>query len=178
VSAWQRLLVGEEPFAFLGEVLLRTAIVYSFLTFTMRALGKRMGGQTSNLELAVMVSLGAIVSLPMQVGESGIAPSVVLLVCLLGLQRGVTMLGARHARVERLTQGSPSILVRDGVLCLPELAHARISRRELFSILRTHGVCQLGEVKRVYLESGGVISILRADPVGQGSSTLPGGAAS
>jgi uncharacterized membrane protein YcaP (DUF421 family) len=170
---WQRILLGEEPLTFLGEVLLRTLIMFLFLTFLMRSLGKRMGGQTSNLELGVMISLGAIVSLPMQVGESGIFPAAVLLICLLGLQRSLTALIERSARVERLTQGSPSILVRDGELCKEELKSARITERELFSLLRSRDVRQLGEIKRAYLESGGVISVLRARPVREGRSIVP-----
>lgn len=172
---WRRLLVGEAPFTFLAEVLVRTLIVFVFLTFVMRAMGKRMGGQISNLELAVMLSLGAIVSVPMQVAERGVLPAGVLLLCLLGLQRAMTVFGARWPRLERLTQGRPSILVRDGLLSLPGLRGARISQRQLFSTLRSKGVRHLGQVKRVYLEAGGVISILRAHPVRPGLLVLPAG---
>jgi hypothetical protein len=36
LTDWKRLLVGEAPFAFLGEVLLRALIVYLFLLVALR----------------------------------------------------------------------------------------------------------------------------------------------
>jgi uncharacterized membrane protein YcaP (DUF421 family) len=173
LTDYQRILLGKAPLPFLGEVLVRTAVVYVFMTFVLRWMGKRMGGQISNLELAVMVALGAIVSLPMQALDGGLAPSGALLMCLLGLQRALSAAGARSKRVEETVQGKPSILLRDGVLELGALKSARISRWQLFSMLRTKKVRHLGQLKRVYLESGGVFSVLHAAAPQPGLPILP-----
>jgi uncharacterized membrane protein YcaP (DUF421 family) len=163
-----RILLGTAPSSFILEVLLRTCLVYAILVIVVRLLGKRMTGQLSNLELAVMLVLGAIVSAPMQIPERGIAPGALLLVLLLGLQRTLSALATRSARFERWLLGRTSILVKDGRIQLEALHRARISREQLLSTLRTQRFRHLGEVRRVYLESSGSFSVLRAPNPGPG----------
>jgi uncharacterized membrane protein YcaP (DUF421 family) len=65
VSAMQRILIGENPWSFLLEVALRSGIIYVVLFITMRLMGKRMAAQLSVSELAVMITLGAAVGVPL-----------------------------------------------------------------------------------------------------------------
>ena len=69
----KRLLMGNDPFQFLGEIVIRTVLVYLALMLAVRLLGKRMSGQITNLELAVMIPLGAIVAVPLLILLSTIA---------------------------------------------------------------------------------------------------------
>jgi uncharacterized membrane protein YcaP (DUF421 family) len=90
---------------FLLEVLARTAAVYLVLILLVRMLGKRMSGQISNIELSVMVVLGAIVSGAFQLPDRGVLPALMLMLTLLALQRGVRLRGngVRHlGQVKRL----------------------------------------------------------------------------
>ena len=85
---WQRIFLGEAPAEFLLEVLIRTIVIYLVLLVVLRLLGKRMDGQLTLTEMAVMITLGAIVSVPMQIPDRGILMGVVALVCALIFQRG------------------------------------------------------------------------------------------
>jgi uncharacterized membrane protein YcaP (DUF421 family) len=168
-----RLLLGKDPAAFLLEVLLRTTAVYAFLVAVVRLLGKRMSGQLSNLELAVMITLGAIISPSIQISANGILTALVLLVTLLVMQRAIGAVCARSARVERLLFGRGSSLVEDGCLRLAAMRAALISHEQLYAVLRTRGVRQLGEVQRMYLEACGQFSVLRQEPARPGLSIVP-----
>jgi len=170
---WHRLLLGIAPWSFLLEVLLRLVLVYLVLVVVVRLFGKRLSGRIGNLELAVMLALGAAVAVPIQDPVRGILPGLVLLVCLLALQRGLGALGVRHPTVERATQNGPSVLVADGVLALDELRRASISVGQLFAVLRSQGLTQLGEARRVYLEAYGCFSVLRQEPPREGLSLVP-----
>ena len=132
----KRILLGQAPAAFLLEVVVRTAIVYMALLVVVRLLGKRMSGQITILEMGVMLSLGAIVSVPFLTPDRGIVIGVLLLVAILALQRGVSFWGTRSPKVEMLSQGRATPLVRDGVVLLDELGRAAISREQLFAALR------------------------------------------
>ncbi|MGK3968516.1 DUF421 domain-containing protein [Sorangium sp. So ce118] len=158
----KRILLGQTPAAFLLEVLVRTAVVYLALLVVVRLLGKRMSGQITILEMGVMLSLGAIVSVPFLTPDRGIVIGVLLLVAILALQQGVSWWGTRSPKVELLSQGRATPLVRDGVILLDELERAAISREQLFATLRGKQVEHLGQVKRVYLEACGLFSVLRA----------------
>ena len=86
LSEIQRILFGEAPIEFLWETLIRTFLIYAFLLLIIKWLGKRMSGQLSINVMAVMLVLGAIVSVPMQVPESELSQGVLLLVCALSFQ--------------------------------------------------------------------------------------------
>jgi hypothetical protein len=53
LSDWSRLLLGEAPPLFLLEVFVRTLVIYVFLLFILRWLGKRMSGQLIIMELSL-----------------------------------------------------------------------------------------------------------------------------
>jgi uncharacterized membrane protein YcaP (DUF421 family) len=157
------------------EVLARTACIYVLLLITMRFLGKRMSGQISNLEFAVMIALGAIASSPMQVAQRGVLAGCVLLVVLLTLHRGISRWTAVSPRAERLLFGHGTTLVRDGQLQLTAMRRACVSHQQLFATLRAQDVRQLGEVRRVYLEACGKFTLLRAARPRPGLSVVPTG---
>jgi uncharacterized membrane protein YcaP (DUF421 family) len=170
---WHRLLIGDAPWAFLLEVVIRILFVYSVLVLVVRLLGKRLSGHVGNLELAVMLAIGAIVSVPFQDPMRGVLPGVVLLCCLLALQRGLSALGVRYRAVEEATHKHATLLVADGELVLKEMQAASISTPQLFSVLRGKGLRHLGQARRVYLEPYGCFSVFRQEPAKPGLSLAP-----
>lgn len=170
---WQRLLFGQTPPIFLLEVFIRTFIIYIFLLFTLRWIGKRMSGQLTILELSIMLTLGAIVSVAMQVPDRGIALSMFVLFCTLVFHHGLSWLGVKSARVEELSYGKISLLVKDGVLQLDEMSKCRISHQQLYAQLRDNGIFNLGAVQRVYLEACGLFTIVKTKSDKAGLPILP-----
>jgi uncharacterized membrane protein YcaP (DUF421 family) len=168
-----RIVFGEAPPIFLLEVFVRTLIVYVFLLYILRWLGKRMSGQLTIMELSVMLTLGAIVSASMQMPDHGILEGFLLLLCALGFQRGISYLGVRSAKFEELTQGKAGMLVRDGVLEVETLKEFRISRQQVFAQLRNQKIYNLGAVDRMYLEASGMYSVFKGDSSKPGLSVLP-----
>ncbi|RXK86450.1 YetF domain-containing protein [Filimonas effusa] len=173
LSDIKRILIGEAPFEFLLEVLLRTGIIYCVLLLTVRLLGKRMSGQLTITELAVMILMGAIVSAPMELPERGIMQGFAILILILLLHQGVTWLEVKFKKVELVTQGIPKMLVADGVIQTAVLAHVQISKDQLFAVLRGQAIYNLGKVKRVYLETCGKFTIYKFKASKAGLSVLP-----
>lgn len=169
----KRILFGLAPPEFLIEVFFRTLIVYIALLFIIRWLGKRMSGQLTIMEMAVMLTIGAIVSVPMQVPDRGLLQGAILLLCTVLFQRGISFLGFKSGKIEDLTQGKASMLVKDGVLQLKEMEKVRVTRQQLYSELRQENVFNLGLVDRVYLEAAGMFSIFQSEEPKPGLSILP-----
>lgn len=170
---WQRILVGNVGPLFLLEVFFRTLIVYLFLLTAIRLLGKRMSSQLTIMEMTVMITLGAIVSIPMQTPDRGILQGLMILVLVLLIHRGINYLGFFNARIELVLQGEPTVLVKNGVLQLKEMTEVRITRQELFAELRSKNISQLGSVKRVYLEPAGSFSVIEAKKKSPGLPIYP-----
>lgn len=171
---WHRILIGSAPTSFLLEVLIRTIIMYLVLLVVLRLMGKRMGGQLTISELAVMVTLGAIICVPMQVPDKGIIQGIFVLMCAWAFQRGFTLLGVRSSKLENLIQGKEAVLLKDGVLQVDQLEAANISRQQLYGVLRAQNIFNLGEVERVYIEACGIFSVYKYDTPKPGLSIFPG----
>jgi uncharacterized membrane protein YcaP (DUF421 family) len=170
---WHRILIGSAPTDFLIEVLFRTIIMYVVLLVILRLMGKRMGGMHTNSELAVMVTLGAIICVPMQIPDRGILQGVVVLFFALAFQRGLNLIGWSSEGMERLIQGREALVLKNGVIVVEALEKAKITRQQLYAVLRSQGIRTLGEVERVYIEASGLFSVFKYDQPKPGLSILP-----
>lgn len=170
---WQRILIGNTPWEFMAEVFIRTLIVYVLLIVVLRLLGKRMSAQLTISEMSVMITLGAIISVPMQLPDRGILPAVVVMFCTLLFQRGMNWLAFKYNKIEHFTQGNMSLLVADGCLQLDDLKKEAASREQIFAELRAKNVQHLGQVKRLYQEAYGIFSLYIDENPRPGLSVLP-----
>lgn len=159
LNQWHRILIGNAPVEFLAEVLIRSVFLYLFLLVILRVMGKRMGGMLTISELAVMLTLGAIICVPMQIPDRGIFHGFLVLTCALIFQRTFTMIGQLGRKGEEITQGEEVVLVADGILKQEELYQTDISRQQLYAVLRSQGIYNLGAVERLYLEATGLFSV-------------------
>lgn len=173
LADWKRLLLGNAPLEFLLEVLIRASIIYIMLWLVVKLLGKRMSGRLTITEWAVMLSLGALISLPMQAPERGILHALVLLAFVFILERVQMAITFRSKKAEAVLLGSMELLVKDGVIEKQHMMRQKLSRQQLFAILRNAKITQLGMVKRVYQEATGDFSIYKNDHPEPGLSILP-----
>jgi uncharacterized membrane protein YcaP (DUF421 family) len=170
---WHRILYGSVPETFLLEVFIRTIFMYLVLLVILRLMGKRMGGQLTISELAVMLTLGAIICVPMQLPDKGLLEGVTVLICALAFQRGLTLIGFYNSKAEKIIQGTESILVKDGVMQIKEIEKSNISRQQLFAVLRSQNIYNLGEIERIYLEACGLFSVYKFETAQPGLSIFP-----
>jgi uncharacterized membrane protein YcaP (DUF421 family) len=173
LSDINRILFGNAPVSFMAEVFIRTVIVYVFLIIIVRLMGKRLSGQITITELAIMIMLGAIVAPAMEMPERGLLQGMFTLVLIWLYQQFISWWGIKNAHVEKLTQGDVSVFVKDGVLQLAEIKKARISHDQLFAVLRSKHVFNLGKVKRLYMEASGMFSLYTSEQPKPGLSLLP-----
>ena len=99
---WHRILFGNLDPIFLLEVFVRTSIIYWLLLAVVRWLGKRMSGQLTIIEMTVMVTLGAIVSVSMQMEDRGILQGLLILFVALGLHRALNHIGFLSIKAENI----------------------------------------------------------------------------
>jgi uncharacterized membrane protein YcaP (DUF421 family) len=169
----KRILFGQAPPEFLLEVFIRSLIVYIAALVVVRWMGKRMNGQLTIIEYAIMIMMGAILAVPMQMPDRGILQGLFVLVLTLFLLRGINGIAFKSTRFEKLVQGELTILIKDGVLQLTELRNCRITPQEIFAKLRKKNIYHLGKVKRMYLEACGIFSIYENQEPGPGLPVFP-----
>jgi uncharacterized membrane protein YcaP (DUF421 family) len=171
----KRILLGEAPPSFLLETLVRSIISFAILLLIVRLLGKRMSGKLTSTEMSVQLMFGAIVSSAMQIPDRGILEGGFALLLVLLFQRGFTYWTIHSEKAEDIILGNISLLIKDGVLQLKALEKETISRNQLFAKLRTENIKQLGEIKRLYMETNGQFSIYKNKEKPPGLTIYPDG---
>jgi hypothetical protein len=66
-----------------------------------------------------------------------------------------------------------SVLVSESGLQLKQMSITRLTRERVFGQLRNLGYCQLGEVKRLYLEANGTFTVIKHERPQPGLCILP-----
>lgn len=172
-SDWHRWLFGTAPPSFALEAALRALVIFMVMLLIVRWLGRRMKGQLSISELAIILTLGAIIAGPLHLPTGGLLPSFAVLLAVLGVHRLSNWLAFKYRPVELVQQGDMALLVRDGCLELTTLQQHALSQEQFFGLLRNESIAQLGELRRAYLEANGRLSFYKLPEPQPGLSVLP-----
>ncbi len=159
----QRMFLGDEPLLFYVEVVARTIIMYLWALLMLRLVGKRGMRELSPFDYVIIIALGSAVGDPMFYPAVPLLHAMIVVVVVVALERGMAWAVQWNEGVERFVGGVPVRLVADGRLDLQGMRMEALAREELFAILRVNRAAQLGEVKRVYLEQSGQVSVFLYD---------------
>lgn len=105
--------------------------------------------------------------------SKGLLPALIIAIVIVGSIRIINTWVMRSKTLEKRLQGNFSVLIQDGVINIRNLIDQRISHERLYAQLRSEKLESLGQIKRVYLESSGSYSVLKADETRPGLSILP-----
>lgn len=155
----QRMFIGDLPWTFTLEVIVRTLLMYLYTLLLIRLLSRRAIGQLSLIEFALVIALGSAVGDPMFYEDVPLFHGFAVITTIVGLNRGINWLMTRNETVERIVEGAPASLIQDGRLIIPNLRRYGLSQEELFEFLRSQGVENLGYIREAYFEQNGQISI-------------------
>ncbi|MDO5524042.1 MAG: DUF421 domain-containing protein, partial [Bacteroidia bacterium] len=104
---WQEILMGGESWPFLGEIVLRTAIMLLLLFIGLRFTGKRGMQQLSVFELLIIIALGSAAGDPMIYKDVGIAFALITFLVVFGGYKLITSLIVRSKKAEEILEGKP-----------------------------------------------------------------------
>ena len=175
IFEWERLLMNELPLEFLLEVVVRSAVMFTFLLTALRVTGKRGVRQLSIFEIVIIIALGSAAGDPMFYEDVGIIPALVVFATIIMLYRFVTWLTGKNEWFERLIEGKTVCLIHDGRFSVTEFKKETLAQDEFFSELRVKSIEHLGQVRSAYLEPSGEVSVFfyKDDEVKYGLPLLP-----
>lgn len=160
----KRLFLGDVPLLFYVEIAFRTFVMYAYALLMLRLIGKRAQNQLSLFEFAIVIAMGSAVGDPMFYPQVPLLHGMVVITVIVGINKVLEVLIKNFESMEKFVEGSPVLMARDGYLSDTQHGSKGImSREELFAILRTNKVEQLGQVKRAYMEQSGHISVFVYD---------------
>ena len=145
------------------QFVLRAAVVYAVLLAMIRLSGKRTMGQFTPFDMLLIVLLGNAVQNALLGKDTSVGGGLLLAATLIGLNWCVAFVTSRNQRAERLVEGVPVVLARDGRLFRSVLKRELVSEDDFNEALRQNGQMTLTNVRIALLETNGSISIVTRD---------------
>ena len=142
------------------EFVVRGAIVYFFLLVLLRVTGKRNTGQLAPFDLVLLLVLSNAVQNSMNGGDNSIPGGLICATTLVGLHYGVAYLTFRSKTLEKWIEGTPRVLIRNGVLNDGIMREELLTHNELGTALRAAGCGEVGSVHLATLENNGQITVV------------------
>ena len=142
------------------ELAVRTLVVYFVVLFGLRFFGKRQLGQMNVADLVMILLIANAVQNAMVGPDVSLVGGLIAAVTLLIVNFFVTRALSRSREAQKLLEGSPTLLVKDGRFVLPGLAQEGVSQEEVEMAIREHGIASVASVRLAYLEPDGTISVV------------------
>ena len=142
------------------EFVLRAVAVYAVLLALIRLSGKRTMGQFTPFDMLLIVLLGTAVQNSLIGDDVSLLGGLLLAAVLIALNWCVAWMTSRSRRAERIIEGAPVVLARNGKLFERVLQRELVSDSDFQEALRMNNVEDVSEVELALLETNGSISVV------------------
>jgi len=172
---WERILIDQFPWLYLGEVALRTLFMFIILLTALTVSGKREVRQLSIYELVLVIGLGSAAGDPMFYDDVPLSSAVVVFVVMMICYKLATRISDRSKAIRQKIEGRAVYVVEQGRILIRNFSNENLSQDELFSDLRVSGIEHLGQIRIAILEANGQLSLFKFedDEAKPGLSVLP-----
>ena len=147
----------------MASVLIRTLIIYVFLSFSIKIMGKRQIGELEIGELISTLLISEVAALPIADPDIPLSSAVFPIIFIISLEILVSFIKNKSEKMKRIIDGEPAFVIYRGKLRQRVLRENRISMNEILSELRVLGVGDISEVDYAILEQNGKLSVLKKD---------------
>lgn len=149
-------------------ILIRSIVAFFVLLALTRIMGKKQLSQLTFFDYIVGITIGSIAA-TMSVDQNvKISNGLISLIIWGIIPILLGYIGLKSRAFIRLTDGRPSIVVREGKVLEEEMKKNQLAIEELMMQLREKGVFKLDDVEMAIFETNGELSVMRktdADPI-------------
>ena len=145
----------------MAVALIRTIVLYAFIIFAIKMMGKRQISDLQTSELVITILISNIAAIPMQNTAqpllTGIIPILVLICC----EILASFLMLKNLKIRQLNCGKPIIVINEGKLDQKAMEYLRLSTEDLSEQLRQLDVFSLDDVWFAIMETNGQMSVMK-----------------
>ena len=153
------------------DIVLRALVIFVALYLLVRLMGKRELGQMTPFELIVLVVIGDLIQQGVTQNDFSLTGAIIAVSTIAFLALVMSWASYLWPRAERLLEGEPRVIVRDGEVLTGNLRRNRLTVSEIESEMRLAGIGRMDDVAWAILEPRGKISFIERS--GEGSEKPP-----
>jgi uncharacterized membrane protein YcaP (DUF421 family) len=143
------------------DLAIRAVILYSFVFFLTRVVGRRELSSLQPFDLILLIVLGDSIQQGLTQDDYSVTGALIVVGMIAILQVATSYLSFRIPRLRPILDGLPIVVVEDGKPIRKNLHRERISVEELTEEMRLQQIATLDEVQWAVLETSGSISFIK-----------------
>lgn len=156
----------------LASIFFRTIIIYVFLAFSLKIMGKRQIGELEVSELVSTLVASEVAALPIADPDIPLLNAIIPVILIVCLEIIISSVKNKSEKLKKYIEGEPIFLVYKGKLLQKELADNRISVNELLCECRMQGIGNIDDVYYAVLEPNGKLSFFQNEDADGFTHTL------
>ena len=142
------------------DTVLKAAAAYLIALIALRVVGRRTASQSAPFDIVVLFLFGAMTGSAIM-GQDRSFTAAMTGLCTVGLMHVfVGWLKLKSTLIERLVDGTPIVVFRDGEFVKPDMRHLRMQEADIHTAMRQQGMIELDAMKFAVVERDGKISII------------------
>lgn len=159
VIDWSQLFELETP---LSEIFIRGSVLYVGILTLMRFMPRRTGAELSLMDLIWVLFLSEAASHSMGDYHS-LTDGILMVIVLMFWDYAINILKQNFKVMDKLLSTAPLLIVKNGKFLRRNMRKEYLSKEELLSNLREHGIDDISKVKKAYIEGEGEITAITFD---------------
>lgn len=141
-------------------LLIRTVLIYVIVTAAVRIMGKRQVSDMQTSELVITLIISEVASLPLENAERPLLNSLVPIMMIVAIELLISLIMMKSKKARSLICGHPIVIIKDGKMIKEQLQRLRISREDVYSLLREKDLSDESSVRWGIIEPNGTLSVL------------------
>lgn len=141
------------------KVIVRTVLMYIFVTIGVRLMGKRQIGDMQPTELVVTLLISEIAAIPLQDTSQPVSIGLVAIFMLVLLEILASVIILKNLRLRRVFTGKAIAIIKNGEIDQKAMRNVRMTVFDLVEMLRMQGIFNLDEIESAILEVNGSLSV-------------------
>lgn len=143
------------------QFVVRGAVVYLALMLLLRISGKRTVGEFTPFDLLVVILVGETAQGALTGGDESVLGALIVAATLVALNYLIGFASARSELVDRLVEGRPVVIARDGQVFKDVLRSNNLPQTDLEEAMRKSQVTEVSDIALALLETNGEITVIK-----------------
>jgi uncharacterized membrane protein YcaP (DUF421 family) len=147
------------------DLAIRAVVLYLFVVFVMRVVGRRELSSLTAIDLVLLIVLGDAIQQGLTQDDYSVTGAIIVVSTFAILQVCTSYLGFRFKRIRSVLEGQPLVLIEDGRLVEGNLRRQRLTPDDVAEEMRLQQIMSFTDVEWGILESNGRMSFIEKRPV-------------
>ncbi len=143
------------------DIVLRAIVLYAFVVFVMRVIGRRELSSMTPFDLVLLIVLGDAIQQGLTQDDYSVTGAILAVATVATLQVFTSYVSYRSKKARTVLEGEPIVLIDHGQIVERNLKRERMTEDEVAEEMRQQQIASLDDVDWAIVEANGAISFIK-----------------